>query len=201
MQQKASSCVIQTENRTMNSYKVIVQQCRKRERRAQLEFYMLFYKSVYNSCFRILGNQQEAEEIMQESFLKVLDKTELLQEDAGTMEKMLKRIAINSSIDCYRKRKIRFVELEDKYAIVPETETEELQQNEIRIEAIERMMQLLPQGYRLILSLHLIEGMDYAEIAERLNVSASTIRSQFTRARQKLIHLIKEHYSHENILN
>ncbi len=138
---------------------------------------------------------------MQESFLKVLDKTELLQEDAGSMEKMLKRIAINSSIDCYRKRKIRFVELEDKYATSPEAETEELQQNEIRIEAIERMMQLLPQGYRLILSLHLIEGMDYAEIAERLNVSASTIRSQFTRARQKLIHLIKEHYSHENILN
>lgn len=201
MQQKASSCVIQTENRTMNSYKVIVQQCRKRERRAQLEFYMLFYKSVYNSCFRILGNQQEAEEIMQESFLKVLDKTELLQEDAGSMERMLKRIAINSAIDCYRKRKIRFVELEDKYATAPEAETEELLQNEIRIEAIERMMQLLPQGYRLILSLHLIEGMDYAEIAEQLNVSASTIRSQFTRARQKLIHLIKEHYSHENILN
>jgi len=185
----------------MNSYKVIVQQCRKRERRAQLEFYMLFYKSVYNSCFRILGNQQEAEEIMQESFLKVLDKTELLQEDAGSMERMLKRIAINSAIDCYRKRKIRFVELEDKYATAPEAETEELLQNEIRIEAIERMMQLLPQGYRLILSLHLIEGMDYAEIAEQLNVSASTIRSQFTRARQKLIHLIKEHYSHENILN
>lgn len=61
-------------------------------------------------------------------------------------------------------------------------------------------MQLLPEGYRIILSLHLIEGLEYAEIAEQLNLSASTVRSQFTRARQKLIHLIKEHYSHENIL-
>ena len=184
----------------MNSYKVIVHQCRKRERRAQLEFYMMFYKSVYNSCFRILGNQQEAEEIMQESFLKVLDKTELLQEDAGSMEKMLKRIAINSSIDCYRKRKIRFVELEDKFTFTPDTDTEDTLQNEIRLEAIEHTMQLLPEGYRIILSLHLIEGLEYAEIAEQLNLSASTVRSQFTRARQKLINLIKEHYSHENIL-
>mgnify|MGYP001028677888 CR=1 FL=1 len=185
----------------MNSYQVIAHHCRKRERRAQLEFYMMFYKSVYNSCFRILGNQQEAEEIMQESFLKVLNKTELLQEDAVSMEKILKRIAINRSIDCYRKRRIRFVELEDQHAFAPDDETEEAQQNEIRLEAIEQMMPLLPEGYRMILSLHLIEGMDYAEIAGQLNVAVSTIRSQFTRARQKLIYLIKKHYSHENILN
>lgn len=185
----------------MNSYKVIVHQCRKRDRRAQLEFYMMFYKSVYNSCFRILGNPQEAEEMMQESFLKVLNKTELLQDDAVSMEKILKRIAINSSIDCYRKRKICFVELEDKYASVSEPETDDALQNEIRLEAIEQMMQLLPEGYRMILSLHLIEDMDYAEIAEQLNLSASTVRSQFTRAKQKLIYLIKEHYSHENILS
>ena len=201
MQQKTSSCVIQTEERTMNSYKVIVHQCRKRERRAQLEFYMMFYKSVYNSCFRILGNQQEAEEIMQESFLKVLDKTELLQEEPRSMEKMLKRIAINSSIDCYRKRKIRFVELEETYPDVPDTDTEDALQDEIRLEAIEQMMQLLPEGYRMILSLHLIEGMEYAEIAERLNLSASTVRSQFVRARHKMINLVKEHCSHENLLN
>lgn len=162
---------------------------------------MMFYKSVYNSCFRILGNPQEAEEMMQESFLKVLNKTELLQDDAVSMEKMLKRIAINSSIDCYRKRKICFVELEDKYASVSEPETDDALQNEIRLEAIEQMMQLLPEGYRMILSLHLIEEMDYAEIAEQLNLSASTVRSQFTRAKQKLIYLIKEHYSHENILS
>ncbi len=185
----------------MNNYKFIVHQCRKRDRRAQLEFYMMFYKSVYNSCFRILRNQQEAEEVMQESFLKVLNKTELLQEDPISMEKTLKRIAINSSIDCCRKRKIRFVELEDKYDFTTGNETEEILQNEIRLEAIEQMLHLLPEGYRMILSLHLIEEMDYAEIAEQLNLSASTVRSQFSRAKQKLIYLIKEHYSHENILS
>ncbi|WP_251622115.1 RNA polymerase sigma factor [Odoribacter lunatus] len=185
----------------MNSYKVIVNRCRKRDRRAQLEFYMMFYKSVYNSCLRILGNQQEAEEIMQESFLKVLNKPELIEEDTLSMEKILKRIAINSSIDLYRKRKIKFIELDDKYSATLESETEEYLQDEIRLEAIEKMMQLLPEGYRMILSLHLIEGMEYAEIAERLNLSASTIRSQFVRARQKLINLIKEHYNHENLLN
>lgn len=186
----------------MNNYKVIVYQCRNKDHRAQLEFYMMFYKSIYNSCFRILGNSQEAEEIMQESFLKVFNRPELLKDDIRGMEKTLKRIAINNSIDIYRKRKIEFVELEDQYdaTIPPETDMEDDLQTELRLEAIEQMMKLLPEGYRMILSLHLIEDMDYTEIAGQLNVSASTVRSQYTRARQKLINLIKEHYSHENIL-
>lgn len=183
----------------MDNYDDIMNQCRKGERRAQLEFYMMFHKSVYNSCYRILGNRQEAEEIMQDSFLKVLDKTELLQEDAVDMEKILKRIAINASIDCCRKRKVRWVELEDKHAEIPDEGTEEVLQNEIRLEAIERMMPLLPEGYRVVLSLHLIEGMDYAEIAGQLKVEPSTVRSQFTRAKQRLVHLIEKHYGHENI--
>lgn len=201
MQQNKYSYVIQTEEAKMNNYRIILFQCRNKDRRAQLEFYMMFYKSIYNCCFRILGNAQESEEIMQESFLKVLHKTELLKDDAVAMEKTLKRIAINHSIDIYRKRKIEFVDMEDKYDATSDSDTEEEILTGIRLEAIERMMKLLPEGYRLVLSLHLIEGMDYSEIAEKLNLSSSTVRSQFTRARQKLINLIKEHYSHENIFN
>lgn len=184
----------------MSNYKAILHQCRKWDRRAQLEFYMMFYKSVYNSCYRILGNPQEAEETMQESFLTVFRKPDLFREEALAMEKTLRRIAINKSIDIYRKRKIEFVELSDKYDSTDDSGEEE-QQSEIRIEAVQQMMKLLPEGYRMVLSLHLIEEMDYTEIAGQLQLSASTVRSQYVRARQKLQQLIKTHYQHENILN
>lgn len=90
----------------MSDYNIIRRPMQKGDRRAQLEFYMLFYKSVYNCCFRILGNPQESEEVMQETFLKVLDKIDEYTGDADSMKRILKRIAINRSIDICRKRKI-----------------------------------------------------------------------------------------------
>lgn len=182
----------------MSDYKTILRGCLNRDRRAQLEFYMQFYKSVYNSCYRILGNPQESEEVMQETFLKVLDRIENYREDACTMERILKRMAVNRSIDIYRKRKIKFVELNDQLDYTEDTTATE--NDEIRIEAISKMMQLLPQGYRLILNLHLIEEMDYTDIASRLQLSPSTVRSQYARAKQKLTELIKKNYSHEQLL-
>lgn len=71
----------------MNNYTLLSQRCQKKDKRAQLEFYQLFYKSVYNSCLRILNNPQEAEEIMQECLLKPLDQPEYLLEDKMEMEK------------------------------------------------------------------------------------------------------------------
>ncbi|WP_294141351.1 RNA polymerase sigma factor [uncultured Sanguibacteroides sp.] len=198
MQQIPLFNVIQTEEHDMSNYKTILQNCRKREKRAQLEFYSLFYKSVYNSCFRILGNPQDSEEVMQETFLKVLDKIERYEGEAENMERILKRIAINHAIDLCRKRKIRFVEItETTDCCEEEAENEE---EELQLEAIHRMMQQLPQGYRMILNLHLIEGFDYNEIAKQLELSPSTIRSQFVRAKQKLIELIKKNYCYESFV-
>lgn len=181
----------------MNDYRTILRGCLNRDRRAQLEFYMQFYKSVYNSCYRILGNPQEAEEVMQETFLKVLDKIENYKGDIYSMERILKRVAINRSIDICRKRKIEFVELDDNVEYMEENTAEE---SELRLEAIGKMMQLLPRGYRLILNLHLVEDMDYTDIASHLQLSPSTVRSQYVRAKQKLTELIKKHYSHEQLL-
>ena len=71
-------------------------------------------------------------------------------------------------------------------------------ETELQLEVIHRMMQQLPQGYRMILNLHLIEGFDYNEIANQLELSPSTVRSQFVRAKQKLIELIKKNYYYES---
>ncbi len=181
----------------MSNYRMIVYQCRKRDRRAQLEFYMLFYQSVYNSALRILNQPQEAEEVMQECFLKVLDTTELLKDDRNKMEKLLKRMAVNRSIDIYRKRKVTFVELDSCSDYQDEEDTAE--EPEISLEIIHQLLKQLPEGYRMILSLHLLEDYSYEEIATRLQLSESTIRSQFARAKQKLMQMIKN-YCHENTI-
>ncbi|MDL2251325.1 RNA polymerase sigma factor [Odoribacter sp. OttesenSCG-928-J03] len=163
-----------------------------------MEFYSLFYKGIYNSSLRILGDSFEAEEVMQETFMKVFKQPELYEADAVAMKKKLNRIAINHSIDIYRKRKVRFVELNENNHLIPD-EQDEAELEDISIEAIYQMINLLPDGYRLIVNLHLIEGIEYDEIAENLQLSATTIRSQFSRARQKLIQLIKENYNYEYI--
>lgn len=180
----------------MNNYTLLSQRCQKKDKRAQLEFYQLFYKSVYNSCLRILNNPQEAEEIMQECLLKPLDQPEYLLEDKTEMEKWLKKTAINRSIDLYRKRKIQFVEISTEFDSPEEQEDEE--DIVVKLKSIHQLLKQLPTGYRIILTLRLIESWEYKEIAELMKISESTVRSQFTRAKQKLISMTKI-YSHENI--
>lgn len=182
----------------MNSYNDILRRCKHQDRRAQLEFYSIFYKGVYNSCFRILGNPQESEEIMQETFLKVFDRLDDYEDGQEYMLRILKRIAINASIDLLRKRKVQFVELNETHDYIDFPDEQE--ETELQLEAIRRMMEMLPEGYRLVITLHLIEGMEYDEIARQLHLSSSSVRSQFTRGREKLKKLIKEHYYHENII-
>lgn len=178
----------------MENYTRIVAACRRQEKKAQLQFYNLFCKSVYNSSLRIVGNSPEAEEVMQETFLKVFTRPHLLQENENAMERMLRRIAINHSIDIFRKRNIRFEAFTERHnsTLPDEDEPEEEDQTEATVEMIRQGIRELPDGYRMILSLHLIEGLKYEEIARQLNISASGVRSQYVRARKKLIQMIQE---------
>lgn len=183
----------------MDCYKDIFKRCRQGDRRAQLKFYTIFYKGVYNCSFRIVGNAQEAEDVMQESFIKVFDKMGCYADcSEESMLKVLKRIAINGSIDLLRKRKFRFQSLNEETDFVDEQQVEVMDEQEVLdMEKVKQLMGELAEGYRLILNLHLIEGFDYESIAEQLQISASTARSQYARARLKLIGLLKEkHYEY-----
>ena len=110
------------------------------------------------------------------------------------MERMLRRIAINHSIDIFRKRNMHFEEFTERHdsTLPDEIEPAEKEQTEITVEMIRQGIRELPEGYRIILSLHLIEGLKYEEIARQLDISASSVRSQYVRARKKLIQIIQE---------
>ena len=146
---------------------------------------------MYNTSQRIVRNPQEAEDIMQESFLSAFRKINTYSGKVS-FGAWLRKIVINNSLDALKKKRIIIEELEDniKEQTLTEEEPEE-DMTRVKVDEIREAIYKLPDGYRIVLSLHLLEGYDHQEIAEILNISNSTSRSQFTRAKQKLIQFLK----------
>jgi RNA polymerase sigma-70 factor (ECF subfamily) len=150
-----------------------------------MAFYDLFAKPVYHSALVIVGNSEEAEEIMQDTLIKVFSKTKLLHNDADSMKRILKRIATNNAIDIVRKRKDFFVSIEDE-TITDYEDEDEPDEEDITVDDIKEGIASLSPEYRCVISLRLFEEMSFAEISEKLEVNASTVRVQYTRGIAKL---------------
>jgi RNA polymerase sigma-70 factor (ECF subfamily) len=172
----------------------IIKRCIKGERKAQLQLYTGFYKRIYNSCFRILRDKQDAEDAMQESFIKVF--AGLTKYETGIpFEAWITRIAINTAIDKLRENKLEFADCDDTLLQTIEDGDEDERDWEQTLEKVEQVksaIDRLPGISRIIVSLYLIEGYDHEEIAGILNIQAGTSRIQYMRAKQKLVELLKK---------
>lgn len=173
----------------------IIERCKKGERKAFYELYHLYAKAMFNVSLRILNNRAEAEEVLQDSFLKAFDK--LAGYDPGySFGAWLKRIVINGSLDVLKKRKAVLVPLDEVLHMAEEQEDAgEASYPEIipDAETIKTCVAALPDGYRSILLLFLFEDYSHREIAELMGISEVTSRSQYSRARKKLTELIQQH--------
>lgn len=177
-------------DREMNIHSELIELCRRGDSKAQFELYNLYSRAMYNVSCRILPDRMEAEDAMQEAFFKAFDKLHTFRNEVA-FGAWLKRIVVNTCIDYLKKKKLQLMSIDDVKGVadvqdgvddfVPES-----------VEDIKVAMNELPEGYRLVLSLHLVEGYEYEEIAEMLGIAQSSVRSQFTRARQKLIELLKQ---------
>ncbi len=177
-------------DREMNIHSELIELCRRGDSKAQFELYNLYSRAMYNVSCRILPDRMEAEDAMQEAFFKAFDKLHTFRNEVA-FGAWLKRIVVNTCIDYLKKKKLQLTSIDDVKGVadvqdgvddfVPES-----------VEDIKVAMNELPEGYRLVLSLHLVEGYEYEEIAEMLGIAQSSVRSQFTRARQKLIELLKQ---------
>jgi len=166
-----------------NIHQDIIDRCRKGNREAQFRLYKLYYKSMYNTSLRIVGNENDAEDIMQESFLSAFRKIDTY---AGKVSfgSWLKKIVINRSLDYLKKRKIIFEEVEDH--LISEAEDPVMEPREVDIQKIREALLKLPEGYRVVFSLYFLEGYDHEEIAGILKISTGSSRSQLLRAKRKL---------------
>lgn len=165
----------------------IIEECRKGSRSAQLALYKQFAHRLYVTCLRITGNAPEAEEAMQDAFLKIF--TRLDQYDGQCFEAWMHRIAVHTAIDYVRRQTPEWEELTDNYA-EPETESPDEAEIQYSVALIKEAAKKLPANYRVVLSLYLFEGYDSEEIASILNIQPPSVRSQYLRAKRKLVDII-----------
>ena len=162
-------------------------------RQEATEFYQEHHRRLYNISLRILRNPDEAEEVMQDTILKYLSSKGTFSSPAQ-ISAWLARTCIRASIDRLRRRHRRDAFLEDyardqePFAPAPAGESPELP----GIEQVRAAMDALPEPYRLVLDLVLIEGLDYGEIAGLTGRKETTLRSLYARGRQKLIDLLRQ---------
>jgi RNA polymerase sigma-70 factor (ECF subfamily) len=172
-----------------NIHQNVIDRCMAGEREAQFQLYKLYYKSMFNTSMRIVGNEAEAEDIMQESFLKAFKKIDTY-EGKVSFGAWLKKIVVNRSLDYLKKRKVNFEEIDEK--LMDEVETPAMDTRELNMQKLKEAIFQLPEGYRVVLSLYLLEGYDHDEISEILGISNSSSRSQLLRAKLKLRKLLQK---------
>lgn len=172
-------------------HKEVLEACLRGNRQAQFELYRLYSKAMYNVCLRMLKNTTDAEDVLQNSFMDAFSKLDSFAFQS-TFGAWMKRIVINNCINFLQRRKFNFDEYDSN--IHGKDAIEHLDEGGyegLSVEKVQRAMQHLPDGYRVVFSLYMFEGYDHEEISEILNISESTSKSQFHRAKLKLKELLK----------
>ena len=161
----------------------IIDKCRQGDREAHYQLYKLYSRSMYNIGYRIVNNEAEAEDVLQESFISAFRSLDHYRGDA-TFGSWLKRIVVNKAINVLKSRKTEPLPDDGNFDVQEEIGTQ--QEFKFSIVEVKAAMERLPDGYRSVLSLYLLEGYDHSEIAEILGISESTSKSQFNRSKKKL---------------
>ena len=145
---------------------------------------------MYHTALRIVNKTTDAEDVLQDSFTDAFMQLSSF-EHKSTFGAWLKQIVVFKSITLLKKQRISFVDLERAEDLPDENEIDEAD-IWYTVGMIKQRIQELPDGYRTVLSLYLFEGYDHEEISEILGVAQSTVRTQYIRAKQKLLKLLKK---------
>jgi RNA polymerase sigma factor (sigma-70 family) len=162
----------------------ILQGCLHNQPVAQRELYNRFSPKMLAVCYRFAHNREDAEDMLQEAFIKVFSQIHTFQ-NKGAFEGWIRRIIVHTCINHLKKNK-RFNESVDIINANGIQVREESIPSIVQAKQIVECIRLLPIGYRTVLNLYAIEGYSHKEIAEMLDVEESTSRSQYTRAKQML---------------
>ncbi|MCK5136503.1 MAG: RNA polymerase sigma factor [Bacteroidales bacterium] len=170
----------------------VIESCMKGDVRAQYQLYSLYSKAMYNICYRMTGQQEEAEDMLQESFSYAFRKLGSFRFESS-FGAWLKRIVVNTCINHLKKRKVDLVYTDQHNDPAPDDDFVDYGEIRLRAEGVMKAMGKLSQGYRIVFSLYLLEGYDHKEISEIMGISESTSKSQFLRAKQKIKEILMSH--------
>jgi RNA polymerase sigma factor (sigma-70 family) len=163
----------------------LIARCRTGDRDAHYRLYKLYSKAMYNVGYRITRSEEDAEDILQEAFISAFRNLDNYRGDA-TFGAWLKRIVINKALNALNKKKHETIPNDDEQWDVAEEEAAVEYKEDLTVERVKQGIEKLPDGYRTVLSLYLLEGYDHQEIGEILGISESTSKSQLNRAKSKL---------------
>jgi len=175
-----------------NVHQELIDQCKVYDSAAQKQVYRLYYKAMYNTSRRIVLDEHLAEDVMQEAFLKAFSKIDSYN-NMSSFGAWLKRIVVNESINELRKRKPEFSSEDMSWnGEVIETDNGNQEWKKENLAKVKTAMTGMNSRYQTVLNLVLLEGYDHREVAEILNVSYNNTRVLYTRAKQKLRHLVDQ---------
>ncbi len=174
-------------NPILFKHKELIEKSKSGDRKTQYKLYSLYVEAMFNVSMRIVKVREDAEDIIQDSFADAFKHLESFKYQS-TFGAWLKRIVVNKSINHLKLKRIPVVSIEQQDFWV--AESEEVKEASLDIDRIKAAIRVLPQGYQTIINLYLIEGYDHIEIADILDISTSTSKSQYHRAKKKLVELI-----------
>lgn len=177
---------------TGDIHKNIIEACKNGDERQKYRLYQLYSKAMFNVCYRMMNNREEAEDMLQEAFTQAFLKLDSFRYESA-FGAWLKRIVINTCINSKNKRKVELKFIDEMHhfdqPVQQDNDEEEVQ---LTVAGITKAMEKLPEGGRIIFSLYLLEGYDHGEIAQILNITESTSKSQFMRAKRRIIEILNE---------
>lgn len=168
--------------------KKLIKHCKNRDLKAQEELYRLFASKLFAVSLKYSRNYQEAEDNLQDAFITIFDKIEQFK-NKGSFEGWLKRITINTALQRYRQQSVFQIVNEEN---IEQPEEVHLREERVSLDYLLKIIQELPDRYRMVFSLYVLDGFSHKEIAEMLNISIGTSKSNLARARQNLKGKIEE---------
>jgi RNA polymerase sigma factor (sigma-70 family) len=169
----------------------LVEECKAGKRNAQRELYGLYAKAMYNVCYRMMNDAEEANDMLQEAFTDAFTRLGSFRNES-TFGAWLKRIVINKCINAKQRKKIEWISADsiDLDERIDEQDTIDEEELQLSVERVKKAMLQLPEGGRVIFSFYMLEGYDHQEIAQILNITESTSKTQFMRARNRVKELL-----------
>jgi RNA polymerase sigma-70 factor (ECF subfamily) len=171
----------------------LIENCKKNDTKAQSELYKLFSSKLFAICLKYSRNYAEAEDNLQDAFLTIFKKIEQYK-NKGSFEGWLKRITINTALQRYRNEKV--------FDIINENTIEdvelEVDEDSISIDYLLQIIQELPDRYRLVFNLYVLDGYSHKDIANMLDINIGTSKSNLARARQILKQTIEDYRTREH---
>jgi RNA polymerase sigma factor (sigma-70 family) len=172
----------------LNMQDELIARCKAGDRLAHYSLYKLYSKAMYNVGYRITRSEEEAEDVLQEAFVNAFKNIGSYRGDAS-FGAWLKRIVVNKAINALAKKKHESIPEDENWDIAEEESTADYGDG-LTVERVKKGIEQLPDGYRSVLSLYLLEGYDHEEIAEIMGITESTSKSQLNRAKSKLRELL-----------